>query len=103
MGITSCRTRRGQGGQERATRQEQDAGCRRRGVRVGYRGDRSLICEVADGSGVSPRLRRAHGEDESGRGLYLVAQLASRWGTRFTRDGGKVIWAELTTRGGAAG
>ncbi|MEY9958541.1 serine phosphatase RsbU (regulator of sigma subunit)/anti-sigma regulatory factor (Ser/Thr protein kinase) [Streptacidiphilus sp. MAP5-52] len=65
--------------------------------------DRSLICEVADGSGVSPRLRRARSEDESGRGLFLVAQLASRWGTRFTDDGGKVIWAELTTPGGAAG
>ncbi|WP_042443749.1 SpoIIE family protein phosphatase [Streptacidiphilus jiangxiensis] len=59
--------------------------------------DRSLICEVADGSSVSPRMRRARTEDEGGRGLFLVAQLAERWGTRFT-SGGKVIWAELTTR-----
>jgi serine phosphatase RsbU (regulator of sigma subunit) len=62
--------------------------------------DRALICEVADGSSVSPRLRRARSEDEHGRGLFLVAQLAERWGTRFTSGGGKVIWAEVTARGG---
>jgi hypothetical protein len=31
--------------------------------------------------------------DEGGRGLFLVAQLAHRWGARYTA-GGKVIWAE---------
>jgi serine phosphatase RsbU (regulator of sigma subunit) len=62
--------------------------------------DRGLICEVADGSSVSPRLRRARSEDEGGRGLFLVAQLAERWGTRFPSGGGKVIWAELKTRAG---
>ncbi|WP_063775104.1 ATP-binding SpoIIE family protein phosphatase [Streptacidiphilus anmyonensis] len=62
--------------------------------------DRGLICEVADGSSVSPRMRRARSEDEAGRGLFLVAQLAERWGTRFTSGGGKVIWAELKTRAG---
>ena len=55
--------------------------------------DRALICEVADGSSVSPRLRRAQTMDEGGRGLFLVAQLAQRWGTRYTSSG-KVIWAE---------
>ncbi len=55
--------------------------------------DRTLICEVADGSSVSPRLRRARMTDEGGRGLFLVAQLAQRWGTRYTSTG-KVIWAE---------
>ncbi|WP_236653625.1 SpoIIE family protein phosphatase [Streptacidiphilus melanogenes] len=64
--------------------------------------DRGLICEVADGSSVSPRMRRARSEDEGGRGLFLVAQLAERWGTRFTSGGGKVIWAELKTRAGLA-
>ncbi|WUA22986.1 SpoIIE family protein phosphatase [Streptomyces canus] len=56
--------------------------------------DRALICEVSDGSGTSPRLRRARTEDEGGRGLFLVAQLTERWGTRYTPDG-KVIWTEL--------
>ncbi|MEU9480865.1 SpoIIE family protein phosphatase [Streptomyces sp. NPDC048191] len=57
--------------------------------------DRTLICEVADGSSTSPHLRYAATTDEGGRGLFLVAQLAERWGTRYTPQG-KVIWAELT-------
>ncbi|MEV6113272.1 SpoIIE family protein phosphatase [Streptomyces sp. NPDC052109] len=56
--------------------------------------DRTLICEVADGSSTSPHLRYAATTDEGGRGLFLVAQLAERWGTRYTPQG-KVIWAEL--------
>ncbi|MEG3627049.1 SpoIIE family protein phosphatase [Streptomyces poriticola] len=55
--------------------------------------DRSLICEVADSSSTSPHLRHAAITDEGGRGLFLVASVADRWGTRYT-TGGKVIWAE---------
>ncbi|MDQ0994558.1 serine phosphatase RsbU (regulator of sigma subunit)/anti-sigma regulatory factor (Ser/Thr protein kinase)/PAS domain-containing protein [Streptomyces sp. V3I7] len=55
--------------------------------------DRALICEVSDGSTTSPHLRYAASTDEGGRGLFLVAQLADRWGTRYTPTG-KVIWAE---------
>ncbi|MEU2744292.1 SpoIIE family protein phosphatase [Streptomyces sp. NPDC007095] len=55
--------------------------------------DRSLICEVSDNSSTSPRLRYAATTDEGGRGLFLVAQLTERWGTRYTQAG-KVIWAE---------
>ncbi|GHE24163.1 hypothetical protein GCM10018787_53420 [Streptomyces thermodiastaticus] len=54
--------------------------------------DDSLICEVADGSSTSPHLRRARLTDEGGRGLYLVARFARRWGTRYTSR--RVIWAE---------
>ncbi|MFI6935339.1 SpoIIE family protein phosphatase [Streptomyces sp. NPDC050287] len=54
---------------------------------------RSLIFEVADTSSTAPRLRHASATDEGGRGLFLVAQLAQAWGTRYTGDG-KVIWAE---------
>ncbi|MGA5037635.1 SpoIIE family protein phosphatase [Streptomyces capoamus] len=61
---------------------------------------RCLVCEVSDGSGTSPRLRRAATTDEGGRGLFLVAQFAQRWGTRYTGRG-KVIWAELALHGGA--
>lgn len=61
------------------------------GVRL-LRG-RCLVCEVSDGSGTSPRLRRAATTDEGGRGLFLVAQFAQRWGTRYTTHG-KVIWTE---------
>ncbi|MFF2658729.1 SpoIIE family protein phosphatase [Kitasatospora sp. NPDC058032] len=55
--------------------------------------DRSLICEVSDGSSTSPHLRYAATTDEGGRGLFLVAQFADRWGTRYTATG-KVIWTE---------
>ncbi|MFI8091230.1 SpoIIE family protein phosphatase [Streptomyces sp. NPDC086080] len=55
--------------------------------------DRNLICEVYDSSSTSPHLRYATMTDEGGRGLFLVAQLADRWGTRYL-PAGKVIWAE---------
>ncbi|MFF9201764.1 SpoIIE family protein phosphatase [Streptomyces sp. NPDC014986] len=60
-------------------------------VRVLY--DRNLICEVYDSSSTSPHLRHATMTDEGGRGLFLVAQLTGRWGTRYL-PAGKVIWAE---------
>ncbi|SPF06976.1 SpoIIE family protein phosphatase [Streptomyces sp. MA5143a] len=60
--------------------------------------DRTLICEVADGSSTSPHLRYAATTDEGGRGLFLVSQLTERWGTRYTPQG-KVIWAEQNLPG----
>ncbi|EST19179.1 protein phosphatase [Streptomyces roseochromogenus subsp. oscitans DS 12.976] len=54
---------------------------------------RTLICEVSDASNTAPHLRRAASTDEGGRGLFLVAQLAQSWGTRYLPQG-KVIWAE---------
>ncbi|MEW2412952.1 SpoIIE family protein phosphatase [Streptomyces sp. NPDC046866] len=62
-------------------------------IRVRLLHDRSLICEVSDGSSTSPHLRRAEATDEGGRGLFLVAQFAQRWGTRYTARG-KIIWTE---------
>ncbi|MEU0405206.1 SpoIIE family protein phosphatase [Streptomyces sp. NPDC006197] len=56
--------------------------------------DRALICEVSDSRETSPHLRRARPDEEGGRGLFLVAQLADQWGTRYTREG-KTIWAEV--------
>nr|WP_309484298.1 SpoIIE family protein phosphatase [Streptomyces himalayensis] len=55
---------------------------------------RGLIVEVSDGGHTSPHLRRAAVEDEGGRGLFLVAQLTERWGTRYTPTG-KTIWTEV--------
>jgi hypothetical protein len=54
----------------------------------------TLICEVSDGSNTAPHLRRAQAFDEDGRGLFIVAQLAKRWGTKQGSHG-KTIWAEL--------
>ncbi|MEU9128454.1 SpoIIE family protein phosphatase [Kitasatospora sp. NPDC048540] len=62
-------------------------------IRVRLIHDRTLICEVSDGSSTSPHLKYAASTDEGGRGLFLVAQFAERWGTRYTAEG-KVIWAE---------
>ena len=62
-------------------------------VRVRLLYDRTLICEVSDNSSTSPHLRHAAHTDEGGRGLFLVAQFAERWGTRYTKHG-KVIWTE---------
>ena len=60
--------------------------------------ENSLICEVSDGSSTTPHLRRARNFDESGRGLFIVAQLTERWGTRQTSEG-KTIWAEFPALG----
>ncbi|PBC86802.1 Histidine kinase-like ATPase domain-containing protein [Streptomyces sp. 2224.1] len=67
-------------------------------IRVRLIRDTSLICEVSDRSSTSPHLRQAASMDEGGRGLFLVAQLAERWGTRYT-SGGKVIWTEQALTG----
>jgi hypothetical protein len=55
--------------------------------------EKALVCEVLDTSGALPRLRQANGEDENGRGLQVVRQVAKRWGARRT-PAGKVVWCE---------
>ncbi|MFG2328086.1 SpoIIE family protein phosphatase [Streptomyces sp. NPDC048604] len=64
------------------------------GLRL-IRGPEGLVCEVSDTGTAQPRVRRARETDEGGRGLFLVSQLADRWGSRFT-PGGKTIWSEQT-------
>ncbi|MFD0341060.1 SpoIIE family protein phosphatase [Streptomyces sp. NPDC127117] len=58
--------------------------------------DRTLTCEVHDGSSVSPHLRHARTVDEGGRGLFIVSQLAAHWGIRYRADG-KTLWTEQET------
>lgn len=58
--------------------------------------DSEVICEVSDASSAAPHLRRARTFDEGGRGLFIVAQLTQRWGSRQTQSG-KTIWAEIPT------
>ncbi|MEU2489940.1 SpoIIE family protein phosphatase [Streptomyces sp. NPDC007883] len=55
--------------------------------------DRTLVCEVADAGHTAPHLRHSADDDEGGRGLFIVAQLVQRWGTRYGKDG-KAIWTE---------
>ncbi|MEU8781453.1 ATP-binding SpoIIE family protein phosphatase [Streptomyces sp. NPDC048637] len=52
-----------------------------------------LRCEVGDDSPQLPRMRRAQAGDEGGRGLFLVDQLAQRWGATMLSTG-KVVWFE---------
>ncbi|MFI0452381.1 SpoIIE family protein phosphatase [Actinomadura sp. 6N118] len=58
------------------------------------RGADAIWVEVFDSDLRLPRIRSAGETDEGGRGLYLVDQLASRWGARPTADG-KAVWFEL--------
>jgi PAS domain S-box-containing protein len=61
------------------------------------RGAETVWVEVFDADLRLPRIRSAGENDEGGRGLYLVDQLASRWGSRPTRDG-KAVWFEMPLR-----
>jgi serine phosphatase RsbU (regulator of sigma subunit) len=58
------------------------------------RGAEAVWVEVFDPDLRLPRLRTARATDEGGRGLYLVEQLATRWGSRPTPEG-KAVWFEI--------
>jgi PAS domain S-box-containing protein len=60
------------------------------------RGASAVWVEVLDTDMRLPRIRNAAETDEGGRGLYLVDQLATRWGSRPTKDG-KAVWFEVAT------
>ncbi|MGW5214443.1 ATP-binding SpoIIE family protein phosphatase [Streptomyces sp. NPDC004051] len=59
------------------------------------RTDRRLIIEVADEDDHLPRRRQAGPADEAGRGLWVIAAIASSWGSRRSPGGGKAVWCEL--------
>jgi anti-sigma regulatory factor (Ser/Thr protein kinase) len=59
------------------------------------RTDRCLIIEVTDGDDHLPRRRRPEPVDEAGRGIAVVAAIASNWGSRRTPGGGKTVWCEF--------
>ncbi|MFG2884792.1 ATP-binding protein [Streptomyces sp. NPDC048297] len=61
--------------------------------------ERRLRIELHDDGRTPVRSpqHRAGPDEEGGRGLYLVQQLADRWGSACsTRARGKVVWAELS-------
>jgi serine phosphatase RsbU (regulator of sigma subunit) len=62
------------------------------------RGMETIWVEVFDPDLRLPRLRTAGATDEGGRGLYLVEQLATRWGSRPTPEG-KAVWFEIPLDG----
>ncbi|KOV95509.1 hypothetical protein ADK65_29555 [Streptomyces sp. NRRL B-1140] len=59
--------------------------------------DRTLRVEVTDARGDRiPNLSEAADQDaESGRGLWIVAAYASRWGVEEAPAHSKTVWAEL--------
>ncbi|MFQ6142730.1 ATP-binding protein [Streptomyces sp. SID10815] len=61
-----------------------------------------LLVEVSDPLPDPPRERAARPDDESGRGLQLVASSARRWGTR-PAEAGKTVWFELAVPDGHEG
>jgi PAS domain S-box-containing protein len=66
------------------------------------RGAAAVWVEVFDTDLRLPRIRSAEETDEGGRGLYLVDQIASRWGSRPTKNG-KAVWFEMPITTTAAG
>lgn len=65
-------------------------------MRLGLRRtDRRLIIEVTDGDDHLPRRRQAEPADEAGRGIEIIASIATSWGSRRTPDGGKAVWCEF--------
>jgi anti-sigma regulatory factor (Ser/Thr protein kinase) len=55
----------------------------------------SVVIEVWDGEPAMPMPQDVTGEQESGRGLAIVAAISARWSWFPAPPGGKVVWAEL--------
>jgi hypothetical protein len=56
-----------------------------------------LRVEVSDPSVSPPRLRSPGLMDESGRGVWMVDQLSSTWGSAASTVG-KTVWFEMSTQ-----
>jgi PAS domain S-box-containing protein len=65
------------------------------------KGQETVWVEVFDSDLRLPRIRMAGETDEGGRGLYLVEQLATRWGCRPTGNG-KAVWFEMPIKASVA-
>jgi anti-sigma regulatory factor (Ser/Thr protein kinase) len=57
----------------------------------------SLVIRVWDGDAQMPFRRESSLYEEGGRGLMLVASLATEWGA-YHEANGKIVWALLDTR-----
>jgi hypothetical protein len=60
------------------------------------KGASSIRVEVEDPSNTLPELRHPEVDDEHGRGVLFVSELADDWGAE-RHDGGKTVWFELDT------
>lgn len=67
-------------------------------LRATDRGPAVLLRVTDGGAGAGPRMRVAPPDAVDGRGLHIVAGMASRWGVE--RDGlGQSVWAEFDPTG----
>lgn len=65
-------------------------------VRVGVLQVRDyVVVEVWDCSHLPPKVVDPAADEVGGRGLLLVSEMATEWGYRWHRSGGKVVWAAL--------
>jgi hypothetical protein len=61
-----------------------------------YRAAGDVVIETWDCSRKPPLLdARKGGWRQSGRGLLIVSELAKRWGFRWLRPGGKIVYAVM--------
>jgi signal transduction histidine kinase len=67
-------------------------------VRVEVEGGDGLRIEIEDDGPGMPALHTGEPDEDTGRGLRIVATIADRWGTEPTADG-KIVWVELTHHG----
>ena len=58
--------------------------------------DQLVLVKVCDGSPAAPQVRLQAPDATSGRGMFLVQRLATRWGIE-AKDPGKCVWFELPT------
>ncbi|MFE4358946.1 ATP-binding protein [Kitasatospora sp. NPDC056800] len=65
--------------------------------------DDTLRIEVHDADSEKPSLRPASTSAETGRGLFLVQQLATQWGCCQRKGGvGKFVWCHVSPEADAA-
>lgn len=62
--------------------------------------DDAVRIEVADSGRSAPIILQRNAEAMTGRGLSMVAALASEWGVEPSPFGGKVVWAQIDGRNG---
>ena len=60
------------------------------------KGSTSIRIDVEDPSSTLPELRHPDVDDEHGRGVLFVSELADDWGAE-RHEGGKTVWFELDT------
>lgn len=65
-------------------------------IEVSVEVDRGCVhIEVEDADPRPPVTRTHHVDDEFGRGLMIVEQLADAWGWTPLRDNGKRVWCDV--------